>query len=123
MLRGHGTLKYILGRSVIPAKRRRAGEDGDDAADSVSHSTAPPAGSKQPEPPQGAPVTPAKPLDRLQEAAAVKPGCCPICGKRFVADELPDVHVGAAPAHEPVPSFLPRASGPRLSVSSTLCST
>ena len=99
MLRGHGTLKSILGRSVIPSKRKRSSELDDDVEPKTATQS-----TKSPVIPLSSPTAVSEPLKAASASSSwtVAEGDestrCPICGRRFNPTELPEQHVGAAHA-------------------------
>jgi hypothetical protein len=92
MLRGHGTLKTILGRSVIPAKRRRSSEE--EADDDQPRLPAPTKPVKDPK--AGRSSVNSENADVDDTAALLDDGKkrCPVCGRCFTEQEVPEAHIG-----------------------------
>ena len=95
MLRGHGTLKSILGRSVIPSKRRRPASESEDDVPATPANR-----SRSATPDQS------RHLRRSGSSSAAQPAepdapCkvvelpCPVCGESLAKNSSPESHVGA----------------------------
>jgi hypothetical protein len=90
MLKGHGALKAILGKSVVSSKRRRSPEE---EASKPDIGSLPPIISQEIS--LGA-CSDSEPLGSDGEAKEHRPRC-PVCGRCLLSNADPEYHVGKLP--------------------------